>query len=108
MKKRIRKKLHRGEFKEMGFCVSFRVQESMTDEELDLFLDKFLSEAIEAQGMEFGGSGYKDWQGFVSLSGRGSVTEEQLNSVEAWLAAHPSVEEHKVSALVDSWYGSCE
>ncbi len=108
MKKRLRKKLRVGEFKELGFCVRFQLDESLTDGDLENFLDQFLAEAIESQGLDFGGSGHHEWQGFVTLNRRGSVTEEHKKLVDEWLGRHPSVKEHETGRLLDAWYDTCE
>lgn len=104
MKKRLRKKLHKGEFKEMGFYVRFRLPQDIGEEDLDNFLDQFFKEALESRGLGFGGSGYHEWDGFVAVDGRGSVTEEQRQEVENWFRNHPRVLEYEVSDLRDAWY----
>lgn len=103
MKKRIRKKLFLKEFRELGFHVRFRFAEDMTDEDLETQLDQFLTEVIEKQGLDFGGSGHHEWIGFVALDRRGSVTEEQRKSVADWLAGNAKVVEHDLSDLRDAW-----
>ena len=107
MKKRLRKKLFKGEFREMGFYLRFRLSEEITEEQLDAFLDQFLGEAIEANGLEFGGGGGRnEWQGFVALNRRGSVTDEHRQQVGRWLAEHPRVLDHEIGELRDAWYDS--
>lgn len=105
MKKRLRKKLLKGEFRELGFYVRFRLPENLGEEETNAFLDQFLMEAIEAHDLEFGGGGGgHEWQGFVVLNWRGSVTEEHRNQVKTWLSSHPQVVENELSELRDVWY----
>jgi len=106
MRKRLRKKLYMGEFKEMGFHVRFRLAENLGEEDLNMFFDQFVTEIIEANDLYFGGGGNQEWQGFVGLNRRGSVTEEQRNQVSTWLGNHPQVVEHEVSDLRDVWYDS--
>jgi uncharacterized protein len=106
MRRRLRKKLFVGEFKEMGFYVRFRLAENLSEEDLSAFFDQFLTEVIEAQDLYFGGGGHRDWQGFVGLNRRGSVTEEHRNQVSTWLGNHPQVLEHELSDLRDAWYDS--
>ena len=95
MKKRLRKKLRKGEFQEMGFYIRFRLPEDLGEEDLDAFLDQFLTEAIDAQELDFGGGGRHEWQGFVVLNRRGSATEEHRKHVDGWLSSHPQVLEHR-------------
>lgn len=108
MKKRLRKKRRVGEFKEFGFCIRFQLDENMSLTDVESFLDEFLTEAIEANELDFGGGGNHDWQGFVTLERRGSVTEEQRKLVNEWLDRHPQVQQHQVGEFLDAWYGTCE
>src|SRR5207244_12648965 len=83
MKKRLRKKLRKGEFAEYGFSIWFRFDTVLAEEESDLLMDRFLDELIEANRLQFGGGGDgKEWDGGVGLAGRGSAGEEhrQLGS----------------------------
>ena len=105
MKKRLRKKLHRGEFQELGFDVRFQVTDDISEEAFDSAVDAFISQAIEANGLLCGGGGKKpEWDVFVTLGRRGSVTEEHRQAVQQWLAARPEVKETQVGPLVDAWY----
>lgn len=97
-----------GEFKELGFCVRFQLDENLSDQDVETFLEQFLGEAIEANGLDFGGGGNHQWQGFVTLDRRGSVTEEQRKLLGEWLDRHPQVQSHEVSEFLDAWYGTCE
>lgn len=104
MKKRLRKKLHVREFKEMGFAVRFRIASDVDEAGLNNFIEAFLDEAIDTNGMGFGGGGNHEWEGFITMMERGSTTEEHRTIVESWLSAHPHVEEHEVGPLVDAWH----
>jgi len=69
MKKRLRKKKHRGEFTEWGRqLVITRNRRDGFDE----FLDAFIEEAIEANGCYCGGGGKEDNLDFVVELGRRS------------------------------------
>lgn len=104
MKKRLRKKLHLREFKEMGFLVRFRITSEADDDRLTTLLDDFL-EMIESAGMGFGGGGNHEWEGFVTRMERGSVTEEQRLQVDRWLGECSEITEHEVGPLEDAWHG---
>jgi len=106
MKKRLRKKLHVREFKEMGFSVRFKIASDLDEAGLNAFIDAFLAETVEAHGLGFGGGGNHEWEGFITMMGRGSTTEEHRTLVDGWLGAHPNVAEHEVGPLEDAWYGS--
>jgi uncharacterized protein len=106
MRKRLRKKLRKGEFKEFGCEVHFSLNPELDDPERESFIDAFLIEAMEARGLGFGGGGELDWSGYVSLLGRrGSVSESDRASIDRWLRARPEVVAHEVGPLTDAWYG---
>lgn len=105
MKKRLRKKLHVREFKEMGFSVRFRIAEEVDEGGMSTLIDVFLSE-VETNGLGFGGGGNHEWEGFIAMMERGSTTEEHRTLVGNWLSANPNVVEHEVGPLEDAWYGS--
>jgi uncharacterized protein YggL (DUF469 family) len=96
--RRLRKKLHLGEFKELGFCFEAKLKGGVDQHVL---LDTFLTEAIAAQGLSFGG-----WVtgGAVEKHGPGSVSIEQRQFVLAWLKRRPEVEALTASELIDMWY----
>jgi uncharacterized protein YggL (DUF469 family) len=78
-----------------------RFKEDLADEAIDAFLDAFLDEAMDANGLDYvGGDDY----GLVCLANRGSVSEEQRATVEAWLKARPELTKVEVSPLLDAWY----
>ena len=105
MRKRLRKKLHKGEFQELGFEVRFCCADDISESAFNTVIDEFISQAIEARSLVCGGGGQKpEWNIFVTLDRRGSVTEEHRVAVQQWLAMRPEVEEFQVGPLVDAWY----
>jgi hypothetical protein len=105
VKKRLRKKLHVGEFQELGFEVRFQVADSLSHDAFDAMVDAFISQAIEAPGLLCGGGGKNpEFSVFVTRRGRGSVTEEHRHAIERWLAARPEVNAVRIGPLVDAWY----
>ncbi len=107
MRKRLRQKRHLGEFQELGFTVWWSTKTELNDEELDQFFDRFIEEAIEANGLSFGGGiGSNEGEGFVVASpGRGSATDEHRAVIQEWLTQDPDVVECRVEPLRDAWYG---
>jgi uncharacterized protein YggL (DUF469 family) len=105
--KRLRKKLHVGEFQEFGFLISFMLPEDIACEIQDGFFCQFIAEAIENNGLSFGGGvGDGESEGFVTAvkgHGRGGITEEHRALVRSWLAAQPLVTDIRIGALVDAW-----
>ena len=64
------------EFQEFGFLIAFSLS-SITDvNPEDAFVDSFLEEAIDANGLAFGDSIGKTSSGFVSLYKYGSATND--------------------------------
>ena len=99
--RRLRKKLCVDEFQELGFEVNLTYRDGLEAKAVDEFLEAFLNEAIEANGLGYiGGVDY----GFVCLASRGSVNEEQRGQVEAWLKGRSELSELNVSPLMDVWY----
>ena len=105
MKKRLRKKLRRGEFQELGFEVRFRAVDNISDEAFDNVVDTFISQAIEANGLICGGGGKKpEWAVFVTLDRQGSATEAHRQAVQQWLATRLEITTTQVGPLIDAWY----
>jgi uncharacterized protein YggL (DUF469 family) len=105
VRKRLRKKLHVGEFQELGFEVRFQVADNLSYDAFDTVVDAFISQAIEAYGLLCGGGGTNpEWNAFVTRARRGGVTEEHRQAIERWLTARPEVNAVQIGPLVDAWY----
>ena len=104
MKKRLRKKRHLGEFAEYGFKLRFAMTDGLSTSDRNLILDDFIFE-IERLGLQFGGGGVADWEGFAALDSCGSATDEHRSAILAWLKSHPNIEKPDVGPLVDAWHG---
>jgi uncharacterized protein YggL (DUF469 family) len=63
--RRLRKKLHLDEFQEFGFEILFLLPENLGSEKLDNFSHQFLVEAIENNGLLFGGGIGGNSEGFA-------------------------------------------
>lgn len=104
MKRRLRKKLRTGEFRELGFHVRFAFAPEISSEDSDEVHDAFIAEAIEGNELHFGGGGDRVFEGFVTCArGRSSVDEDRREAVRRWLAEHPLVNEVEVGDFVDAW-----
>jgi uncharacterized protein YggL (DUF469 family) len=98
LRRRLRKKIRKGEFRELGFEIAFRVSKRR-----DELLDRFILEAIEGNGLLFGGS---EIGGFAtSAVDRGSATDDQRDRVRAWLEAQPEITGISIGDLRDAWHG---
>lgn len=101
--RRLRKKLHIEEFKELGFTVSWSFAEGTDEVKLDEVVDQFIREAIVPNGLAYEGSGYLNWQGIVCTQQLGNCTEEHRKIVTDWLSSH-GLSNVKVGQLIDIWW----
>jgi len=105
MKKRLRKKLHKGEFQELGFKLNFTIGADLDPTTRDQVIDDFIYEAVEANNLSFGGGGKDNkWDGFITKLKKGSATEEDQKAVGKWLESNAAVEEYIMGELVDAWH----
>jgi uncharacterized protein len=108
MKKRLRKKHHRGEFCQLGFSVEAKFVEAFSPSNFNTFMDAFLSELIEPSGLLFGGGGSpgSGWSGVIQQDHRyASTTQEHQAKVSGWLRARPEILAVKLSPLWDIQHG---
>lgn len=106
MKRRLRKKRHLGEFQEFGFEVSYRVAPHVPEAEREEVLWKFITEAVEPNGLAAGGGGGEDHSFFVvTAKNRASATDAQRLALREWLTKCPEVVDPEVGPLRDAWYG---
>ncbi len=103
MKKRLRKKKHRGEFVEWGRQL---VITRNRKDGFDQFLDAFIEEAIEGNGCCCGGGGEPTKIDFIVELGRMSEDPDaRFSRVTAWLDSRPDVESWKAGRPFDLWHG---
>lgn len=100
--RRLRKKLHLGEFQELGFFYEATIKGGIDEH---AFIDGLLAEAMEPNGLAFGG-----WigGGAVSKLSRGSVSEGERQAVLDWLTGRPEVQSLSATGLVDMWHGDTD
>ena len=99
--RRLRKKLHLGEFQQLGFEVSITLKSNLGVDVLDRFLDEFILDAIEKNELAFGGG---TDGGFITTWKRGSTSEANRTIVENWLSRRQEVVSVSLGPLVDAWY----
>lgn len=106
MKKRLRKKKHRGEFTEWGRqLVIIRNRKDGFDE----FFDAFIEEAIEANGCDCGGGGREaTLDVVVELGRRSNDPTARLKRITAWLDVQPDVQSWRMGDEFDIWHGDFE
>ena len=100
--RRLRKKLHVGEFIELGFNLSFAINKEISVKARDDLLDRFLTEAIYGQGLFFGGGMGEMTEGFVSKH-RGTATEAHRQYIEMWLIKQRDVFSAEIGDLINAW-----
>lgn len=100
---RLRKKLRVDEFKEFGFLITFSLSSEIDGKSENAFVDRFLAEAIEANGLVFGGGIGETTEGFATLNKRGTAIEEHRQQVKNWLSAQAEVSNIKVGELQNAW-----
>ena len=98
MKKRLRKKKHLGEFKELGFEVRGDLRPGLCGNDLEAFVDRLI-DVVEARSLAFGGGAGRDdkLEGFVTRAGRGSATEEDRAALAAFLDGDKEIAGHEVA-----------
>lgn len=104
MKKRLRKKLRRGEFAEYVFPI--RGSLSPRSHREDEFWDQ-LTTFVESLGLGYSGTlSPSGFDGVVARFGRGTATEADRMQMDHWLRARPSVTSYAIGPLVDAWCGA--
>jgi uncharacterized protein YggL (DUF469 family) len=104
MKKRLRKKRRLGEFREECFELTFEVDSSLTQDQLDAVIDEFI-EMIESRNLQYGGGGDYTWSGVVQGPYRKSATIDDRDTVSQWLRGHPQILAVDAGPLRDAWHG---
>ena len=104
MKKRLRKKKHRGEFTEWGRQL---VATRNTKDNAEAFQNAFIVEAIEGSGCYCGGSLSDDKLDVIVELGRMSdEPESKFSKITTWLDSRSDVEGWRAGPLIDLWYGN--
>lgn len=103
MKKRLRKKLHLGEFKEYGFSLRLRLAENLDDKETERALDALIDQ-VEAMELAIAGGCSDVWEFTVARMFPGSVTEDQRDTLVAWAQKDGRFVEVAGSPLHDAFY----
>ena len=101
MKKRLRKKLHRGEFRELGFQLSFDVKVK-TQEEFDQFFDEFITH-LESADLGFSGTSGESWDGMVAKLAKGTIAEAEREHVRGFLEKDDRVDNVELGEFIDVW-----
>ena len=105
MRKRLRKKLHVGEFQVFGFRITGMLAESVDHGRANRLFDEWI-EFIESRGLFCGGSIDQRGGRFSQYVDRSphTCTDADRNAVRAWLNARSEIATADVHALEDVWY----
>jgi uncharacterized protein len=102
MKKRLRKKLHKGEFQEFGFDILIQFKQTISFDKKEIFIDDFI-ELIEELNLLFGGGGSElKMEGFITAE-KGSVTNLHENKISSWLESKSDIVESFKIEKKDAW-----
>lgn len=101
MRRRVRKKLRLGEFREFGLELTFALPTDSSEAQLDAFWHELVEE-VESRGLLVGGGSGQRWDAFVTRA-RGSATEGDRDALRGWLEQHGLVTEVRIGELVDAW-----
>lgn len=73
--------------------IRFQIVPDLTEAELNQVIDDFILEAIEENGLQFGGGGREEWEGVAEPAAATgtTITKEQREYVASWLDAHPLI-----------------
>ncbi len=104
--KRLRKKLFQDEFATFGFELECEFKSELSEKNISEFVDSFFIDAINAQGLVFGGGlSSKRLSGFVGSAKRyGSTTEADKTKLHAWLIAQPQLAKVELGEIIDANY----
>ncbi|SDK11121.1 hypothetical protein SAMN04488540_11925 [Ferrimonas sediminum] len=102
--RRLRKKMRIDEFQELGFDLSWRFNDEVSEEQIDALVDQLIAEVIEPQALGFSGGGHKEWDGIICTQKLGKCTEAHRQAIETFFADKP-VSDVKTSELYDIWWG---
>jgi uncharacterized protein len=102
MKKRLRKKRHKGEFQEFGFDILIQFNQTISFDKKEIFIDDFI-ELIEELNLLFGGGRYElKMEGFITAE-KGSVTNLDENKISSWLESKSDLVESFKIEKKDAW-----
>lgn len=104
MRRRLRKKLRRGEFQELGFEVRADLRAELDAASHNALAERLIA-FVEARDLTFGGGfGPFAIDGFVARRSRASATDEDRAALERFLGSAPEVDRVVVGPLRDAFH----
>ncbi|WP_099289873.1 50S ribosome-binding protein YggL [Butyricimonas sp. Marseille-P3923] len=103
MRKRLRKKLHKGEFQELGFSFEAVIKENVDDNGFDAWMNE-LGKLLNQMDLNMIGSVYSGVCGGTITRQQGCVTLKEWELLSAWLREHDQIfDQVIVGKLEDLW-----
>ena len=103
MRKRLRKKKHRGEFIDWNVAVTVNL---VPGSDYEIFLDDWIEQSIEGNHCFFGGSSTpQQIEGTIQLGTAAKQPEKRLTDIIDWLNNRLDVLNFQFSPLYDGWNG---
>ena len=103
MKRRLRKKLGKGEFKKFGFKLNIHLTKALEPAEEEKFADEFIVDVVEANGLEaFGVLDQKEFFLFVTDETEKEPNPKAVEAVEKWLKSNELVDKFDKGELEDA------
>lgn len=104
MNKRLRKKHHLGEFKQLGFELRADLRPDASDADLEAFFGRWL-DVLEQRDLLFSGTaGRGKFEGMIMRAGRDNATEEDRQAIGASLTGDAIFLRNEVDPLRDAWH----
>jgi uncharacterized protein len=102
MRKRLRKKLHRAEYREFGFDLDWKFSGGLEEQQVESFWDDLI-EFVEQRGLILGGGGNQEAGGvFITKSRAPGADTDDRAAVLSWVQQQPKVAEVAAGVLVDA------
>lgn len=103
MRKRLRKKLRRGEYREYGFNLAWQFAADVADQEVESFWNDLI-DLVERRGLILGGGGDQEGGGvFITKDAAPGTVPEDRAAVLSWVQEHEAVVKASAGAFVDAW-----
>jgi hypothetical protein len=83
------------------FAVWYKLDSALDVPARNALLDRWLEEAIEPNGLQFGGGGLEDeWEGVVETCSGRDVSDDDRMLVEQWLRTNPLIIDYRIGPKV--------
>jgi uncharacterized protein YggL (DUF469 family) len=84
------------------FAVWYKFDSALDIQARNALLDRWLAEAIESNGLQFGGGGSEnEWEGVVETCCGRNVSDGERILVENWLRTNPLIIDYRIGPIVD-------